>query len=41
MQHGIDQDAEKGEFFYVKAMINAIKTEQSVYQVTYICIICL
>ena len=32
LQHGINPENEKGQYFFLKAMVNAVKTEQSVYQ---------
>lgn len=32
IQHGIDQDIDKGQYFYIKAMVNAVKAEQAIYQ---------
>lgn len=33
LQHGIDRDSEKGQYLYIKGMVNAVKTEQAIYQV--------
>ncbi|CAK5063340.1 unnamed protein product [Meloidogyne enterolobii] len=32
LQHGIDRDSEKGQYLYIKGMVNAVKTEQAIYQ---------
>uniref|UniRef100_A0A1I8B0H8 Replication protein A subunit n=1 Tax=Meloidogyne hapla TaxID=6305 RepID=A0A1I8B0H8_MELHA len=32
LQHGVDRDNDKGQYLYIKGMINAIKAEQAIYQ---------